>query len=91
MHTYIHQHKLKFLSLAIAASIQTVHAQEEVAAEDEIEVMSVYGSVSLFGATKSNTPILETARSLSIETSEDFIKKGASNYLGFEVARFFGW
>ena len=47
--------------------------------ESAIEEVFVYGAVSRFGATKSNTPIVETARSLSIETAEAFILKGAVN------------
>ena len=37
----------------------------------------VVGELSSFGATKSATPILETARSISIETEERFRDKGA--------------
>jgi iron complex outermembrane receptor protein len=45
----------------------------------EIESMTVTGQLSRFGATKSNVPIVETARSISIETAEQFKEKGALN------------
>ena len=49
------------------------------ASTQEIETMVVTGKVSKFGATKSNVPIVETARSISIETSDQFKEKGALN------------
>ena len=42
-----------------------------------MEEMTVTGRLSRFGATKSATPILETARSVSIETEQQFRDKGA--------------
>jgi len=50
----------------------TAHAQDR--AED---VVVVTGQVSTFGAIKSEIPILETARSVSVITDEDFIDIGA--------------
>ena len=35
--------------------------------------------MSEFGAVKSDTPIVEVARSISIETQEDFVMKGAQS------------
>jgi hypothetical protein len=57
------------------------HAQESTQADEEeaIEVIDITGTVSRFGATKSNTPIVETARSLSIVTAHDFLERGALN------------
>lgn len=46
--------------------------------ESRQETVIVTGTTS-FGATKSDTPIVETARSLSIETSDMIIDKGALN------------
>jgi len=46
-------------------------------AEGKIEEVVVTGELSRFGATKSATPILETARSISIEIEEMFREKGA--------------
>ncbi|NYH97198.1 TonB-dependent siderophore receptor [Novosphingobium marinum] len=39
----------------------------------------VTGALTDFGATKSDTPIVETARSISIETERDFEEKGAQS------------
>ncbi len=47
--------------------------------ESEVEVVEVVGSLSRFGATKSNTPIVETARSVSIESIDEFLQKGSLN------------
>lgn len=73
----------KALVLAVLScmfSVQQVAAQtsaNEIAEDDDVEKITVYGSVNRFGATKSNTPIVETARSISIETSDAFNLKGA--------------
>lgn len=50
---------------------------QEAADEPAVEVISVIGQMTTFGATKSDTPILETARSVSIETEAMFRAKGA--------------
>jgi iron complex outermembrane receptor protein len=59
------------------------HAQnastQEPDAEPEMETITVTGTLSSFGATKSNVPIVETARSISVETSQQFSDKGALN------------
>lgn len=39
----------------------------------------VTGTMTDFGATKSDAPIIETARSISIETERDFEEKGAQS------------
>lgn len=69
------------LSAAIISSLGLAHAQEEPQNEndDNIEVIAVTGSVSRFGATKSNTPIVETARSVSIESLDAALEKGSLN------------
>lgn len=61
-------------SFAASAMAQQVDQTDEAADEETIVVT---GRVSTFGATKSETPILETARSVSVITSEEFLEKGA--------------
>ena len=66
------------LSISSLLAFPAVSQQSNNTNEDnEIEVVEVYGAVSSFGATKSQTPIVEMARSLSIETAEAFNIKGA--------------
>ncbi|WP_300379169.1 TonB-dependent siderophore receptor [Henriciella sp.] len=68
------------LSLSVSSMALGVAAQEENSdREDRQETIIVKGSITPFGATKSETPIVETARSLSVETSDMFIDKGALN------------
>lgn len=43
------------------------------------DTIIVTGALTDFGATKSDTPIVETARSISIETARDFQEKGAQS------------
>lgn len=78
--------QLKVLAVAVTAAVtSSVFAQDDGAggtttdADRRIEEVFVYGDVSRFGATKSNTPIVDMARSLSIETAEAFTEKGALN------------
>lgn len=72
---------LAFASPALADDITDTEKREEA-----IIVTTKIGS---FGATKSDTPITETARSVSIETEELFVDKGAIN-LGQTVTYFAG-
>lgn len=74
------------LSFAIASVlVSNVNAQEitnnaENAAEAKaVEKIEVRGVRSPFGATKTNTPIVELARTISIETALDLKQKGALN------------
>ncbi|WP_053980363.1 TonB-dependent siderophore receptor [Marinagarivorans algicola] len=53
----------------IKANAQTINAQT-------IEEVLVVGELGLYSATKSNTPIMETSRSISIETREQLRDKG---------------
>lgn len=69
----------KLLSLALMSVAFDSLAADTSARNDGIETIVVTAQLSTFGATKSNTPILETARSISIETSQQFIDKGALN------------
>jgi len=52
-------------------------AQDTEADNEDPNMIVVTGQVSTFGATKSETPILETARSVSVITSVEFLEKGA--------------
>jgi len=49
----------------------------EVKSGDTLEQLTVTGQLSRYSATKSDTPILETARSISIETQQQMKEKGA--------------
>lgn len=66
-------------ALTVTASMTAIAAaQEATETESRQETVIVTGTTA-FGATKSQTPIVETARSLSVETDEMFIDKGALN------------
>ncbi|MEX1148346.1 MAG: TonB-dependent receptor plug domain-containing protein, partial [Sphingomonadales bacterium] len=60
-----------------AMAAETAAAEATYASADNVEVIHVTGQPSRFGALKSDTPIMETARSVSIETAEQFLEKGA--------------
>lgn len=65
------------LLLASAAQAQTdPSGADETRDVDEIVVT---GSLSRYSATKSDTPVAETPRSISLETRADLIDKGALN------------
>ncbi|MEM0930315.1 MAG: TonB-dependent siderophore receptor [Pseudomonadota bacterium] len=64
-------------SSVIAAMASPTLAQDTDAAQQDEDVIVVTGELSSFGALKSATPIVETARSISIETEEMFRDKGA--------------
>lgn len=66
------------LSLSVSALALPVVAQDAEETENRQETVIVTGTTA-FGATKSQTPIVETARSLSVETDDMFIDKGALN------------
>lgn len=83
------------LALATApANAQQAEDQRPSVDNDEILVT---GQLENFGATKSATPILETARSISIETERDFRDKGFESladsvaYVAGVTARPFGF
>lgn len=61
------------LSLAIAAEEPQVTEQEP----EQLEAVQILGDLSNFSATKSDTPILETARSVVIKDEEQNEKIGA--------------
>lgn len=55
-------------------SAATTEDQEDVKALDRVRVK---GRMTRYSALKSDTPIMETARSVSIETAEDYLDMGA--------------
>lgn len=72
--------------LAIASALATPTFAQHVDSdnlnsdkEKAIEKVEVVGTRSPFGATKTNTPIVELARTISIETALDLKQKGALN------------
>ncbi|WP_298440364.1 TonB-dependent siderophore receptor [uncultured Ferrimonas sp.] len=64
------------VATAIALALSAPAYAAETAAED-IERIEVVGQLSFYSATKSATPIMETARSISVETDTQLIEKGA--------------
>ena len=75
--------KPTLLALAICGALQSFSsfAQQTDTATSDIEKIEVTGTRSAFGATKSAVPIVELARSVSIETAADLEDKGAFNLL----------
>lgn len=76
--------KLTRLSVAIAGSLMgfsfaTLADTTTVNNEETVERVEVVGQLNKFSALKSDTPLLETARSVSIETAEQMLSKGAFN------------
>ncbi|TQV84832.1 TonB-dependent siderophore receptor [Exilibacterium tricleocarpae] len=74
------------LSLPVAAaepdagqSAAESTAESTADSADILEEVLVQGHLTRYSATKSDTPILETARSVSIETLQQIIDKGALN------------
>lgn len=70
-----HKQGLAALALLAATGVGAVHVQADDG--NKLETMVVTGQLSTFGATKSNIPILETARSVSIVPASEFIQRGA--------------
>jgi len=64
-------------SPALAQDATAETGEPEVATDSRTLVVT--GALTDFGATKSDTPITETARSISIETEQDFEEKGAQS------------
>ena len=67
------------LTLALSLYAGPSFADDATEEESRQETVVVTGSVGSFGATKSDTPITETARSVTVEPAELFIDKGALN------------
>lgn len=64
-----------FLAVAVACAAHNVFADQG----DTLEEVRVVGKLSEFGATKSSAPVVETSRSVTIESADLFIDKGALN------------
>ena len=58
---------------------EKTEAKPQIEEESRQNTVFVTGSVGSFSAAKSDTPIMETARSVSVETADLFIDKGALN------------
>lgn len=65
------------VSLALSAAALQAQEPEAVKAAEDIEEVIVSGTMSRYSALKSDTPIMETARSVSIETLDQVLDKGA--------------
>ena len=72
-------HSFTSILLAGAASFQQAGAQgaDKDGADATTDEIVVTGRVSTFGATKSDIPILETARSVSVIDADKFLERGA--------------
>ncbi len=62
--------------IAFATPMAVAQDQQD---EPTLETIEVVGELDRFGATKSALPLVETARSISIEIADQFIDKGALN------------
>ncbi|MBD3586808.1 TonB-dependent siderophore receptor [Salinimonas sp. HHU 13199] len=73
--------KPTLLALSICGALQSFSsfAQQNDTSTSDVEKIEVTGTRSAFGATKSAVPIVELARSVSIETAADLEDKGAFN------------
>ncbi len=75
--------KRSLVSIAILSALPHVaFAQgdnDATASLEDVEKVEIVGQRSPFGATKTNTPIVDLARTISIETADDFVQKGALN------------
>ncbi|MEM1106099.1 MAG: TonB-dependent siderophore receptor [Pseudomonadota bacterium] len=74
---------MRFTALCAAAALLSsggAIAQETAGDEEDearFETIQVLGQSSTFGATKSELPVAETPRSLSIITDDEFLERGA--------------
>lgn len=67
--------------LAVLTATPAFSQEAQTGGSDERDehTIVVTGALTDFGATKSDTPIVETARSISIETERDFVIKGSQS------------
>lgn len=72
-----HAQRARASTLVLAAA--GAMAQPALAQPTTIEEMVVQGTLSRYSALKSDTPIMETARSVSIESQRQILDKGALN------------
>ncbi len=76
------------ISVAILSASVQVNAQgtSSTPEQEPLEELIVVGSTSTFGATKSEIPAVETPRSISVITADEFLDRGAlslSNTLNY--------
>ena len=64
-------------AILVALAPYSVAQTDQETEEQAIEKVEIVGKRSPFGATKTNTPIVELARTISIETDTDIQTKGA--------------
>lgn len=77
---------LKLALLATSCIATAAIAQDGEATEEPGGDIIVTGTLSTFGATKSDAPVAETPRSVSVITEDDFVDRGAlslSNTLNY--------
>lgn len=67
------------LALGVLSTPTAFAQQQQDEAEKGIEKITVTGQLSHYSATKSDVPIMETSRSVSIETIDEITEKGALN------------
>ena len=60
------------LSISSALAFSAIAQESNGPSDDDVEVVEVYGAVSSFGATKSQTPIVEMAFSTSPQKDISF-------------------
>ncbi len=66
-----------FLSASVAVLASAAVPAGAVQTANEEDIIVVQGELSRFGATKSEAPIIETPRSVSVITAEQFLDRGA--------------
>ncbi|GAA6138886.1 TonB-dependent siderophore receptor [Arenicella sp. 4NH20-0111] len=66
---------MSVVALLSASQLGTVNAQEK--SSEDLEEITVVAKTSAYSVIKTDTPILETARSISIETEQDLLNMGA--------------
>ena len=67
---------LLFLGIAVSGAPARASEADQ---GGQIEELIVTATLSRFSATKSDTPIMETARSVSVETQQQILDRGALN------------
>tara|TARA_R100000005_G_scaffold92923_2_gene67309 strand:+ start:9226 stop:11376 length:2151 start_codon:yes stop_codon:yes gene_type:complete len=65
------------IALAVSGVLSLAPSVTLADSQPELETVIVTGKLSTFGATKSNIPILETARSVAVIPAEEFLERGA--------------
>lgn len=71
----MNKQRIIFTVAGLLSHASYINAQES--AQQPLEEIKVVGKMSLYSATKSDTPILEVARSISIETKDSLVDIGA--------------